>query len=75
MRNLKDHPSKDSAKEENVVLSISSIKNGLRRLRITLKSASVQVDRRNSPNTIEQRKIYALHLSENGPEYRENNIY
>nr|XP_019569667.1 PREDICTED: uncharacterized protein LOC109435920 isoform X2 [Rhinolophus sinicus] len=61
---------------EHVELSISSIRNGLKQLRITLKCASLQVDQhRNSERTIEMRKVYALNFSQNAPEARQNIIF
>lgn len=60
---------------EHVELSISSIRNGLKRLRITLKCTSLHVDRRNSLSTIEDRKIYALHFSRNAPQLRQKIIF
>lgn len=60
---------------EHVQLSISSIRNGLKSLRITLKCASLEVDRRNSPRTIEERKEYALYFSQHAPELRQRIIF
>lgn len=67
--------SKEILERYNIVLSINTIANGLKRLRITLKKASVQVDRRNNTTTIEQRKNYSLNFSRNAPEARKNIIF
>ncbi|XP_032949789.1 uncharacterized protein LOC117015302 [Rhinolophus ferrumequinum] len=61
---------------EHVELSISSIRNGLKQLRITLKCASLQADEhRNSERTIEMRKLYALNFSQYAPKARQNIIF
>jgi len=60
---------------KNVHLSATSINNALKRLRITLKSATMNLDRLNAPSTIHQRKEYALNFSLNAPVIRENIVF
>lgn len=60
---------------EQIQLCLASISNALKQLKITLKCASMEVDRRNSIKTLEERKSYALHYSINAPEEREMNIF
>jgi transposase len=60
---------------ENVDLSLVSINNGLKRLRITLKNATKEVELRNAQTTLDARKTYALHFSNNGPREHQKIIF
>lgn len=61
--------------ETNVSLSISSINNGLRELKITLKLASAELDRMNNPRTLELRQKYAREFTQWVPQQREKLIF
>uniref|UniRef100_A0A0A9WCV6 3-isopropylmalate dehydratase small subunit n=1 Tax=Lygus hesperus TaxID=30085 RepID=A0A0A9WCV6_LYGHE len=59
----------------NIILSKSTIDNGLRLLKITLKIASKEVDRMNSPESIRRRREYALRFNEWAPTERGNLVF
>ena len=59
----------------NVSLSTTSILNALKVLRITLKNATINVDRMNCISTIEKRQQYAINFSQNAPETREKIVF
>ena len=46
----------------NILLSKSSVDNGLKKLKVTLKTSSKILDRVNSIESIEKRKEYATHF-------------
>jgi len=60
---------------QQITISITSIQNGLRKLRITLKKMSKVLDRVNSSETICKRKIYAEDFLHNAPNTNKNCIF
>ncbi|XP_037808318.1 uncharacterized protein LOC119601452 [Lucilia sericata] len=59
----------------NVDLSTTSIHNALKTLRITLKTATINIDRINCDTTIQRRIPYALNFAQNAPDIREKIIF
>lgn len=59
----------------HITLCVSTINNGLKRLRITLKSISTEVDRLNAAETILERKTYAKRFTRFAPSARERIIF
>ena len=60
---------------ENVILSKSSVENGLKKLMISLKKARIEYDRVNCERTLNLRSEYALEFSRNAPTERNKWIY
>jgi len=63
------------SEEHKVNLSTTSIFHALKSLKITLKNANKNLDRMNSPSTIEQRKVYAIKYSQDAPQARERIVF
>lgn len=61
--------------EKDVMLSTTSVQNGLRELKITLKLASIEVAQMNSERTIQLRKVYALDFPNWGTQSRDKLIF
>lgn len=59
----------------NVMLALSTIFNGLKELKITLKMASIEMDRMNSASAIENRRQYASQFAIWSPQQKEKMIF
>ena len=57
--------------QHNIVVSITAVANGLKTLKITLKKASIEIDRMNCENSIERRKQYAIDFRLSVPQQHE----
>ena len=62
-------------KQFNVTLALSKIFNGLKELKITLKMASIEMDRMKSASTIENRRQYATEFAIWSPQQKEKNDF
>lgn len=65
----------EKIRESGVQLSLTSINNALKKLRITLKCASINIEQLNSPETIQKRKLYAINFTDHAPQAREKIIF
>lgn len=66
---------RDILVNRDVILSIATIYRGLEILKVTFKRASKEIDKVNSPITIQKRKIYAIDFSNNAPENKSRCIF
>jgi len=60
---------------QNINISLATIHRGLCKLKITLKKAAVEVDKMNSRDSIEKRRIFALEFDDWVPEDRSKLIF
>ena len=66
---------KQRLEENQVVLSKSTVLNGLEKLKIMLKKCHYELDRVNSATTIASRQAYALDFSTHAPENKAKCIF